>query len=107
MSAPLGGCARSHSRHHAYHQHHTKDLSHPWYDPEEWAAQPKWKHLVMENPLSPFYLFPAYLYLGVPDGSHMFPGSMYKGESNTEKAKCVVSSLSVFLFQYILLTVTQ
>eukprot|EP01032_Pedospumella_encystans_P038710 gene38710-43873_t len=62
----------SHRRHHMYHNHETKDYSHPWYTPERLARPEEGKGRMMHEHtwmrvMFPYIGWPLYLY-GMPDG---------------------------------------
>eukprot|EP01083_Nonionella_stella_P109933 321194_1 len=76
LCVPFWPWAYSHSIHHRYHNHFDKDRSHPHYDRKEC----KYDSIIEEkfwhnNFITPLYAFFAYLFLGLHDGSHVWPYS--------------------------------
>lgn len=92
----------SHRRHHMYHNHETKDYSHPWYTPERLAQPDEGLARMMHSQswmrfLFPFYGWHIYLY-GLPDGSHYFPfmdHRLWKESTSDERSKCLLSTAVV------------
>eukprot|EP01083_Nonionella_stella_P074244 201323_1 len=98
LCVPFWPWAYSHSKHHQYHNHYEKDRSHPWYDRQkyDWDRSFPWQM---------FVAWFAYLYVGLWDGSHIVPFSPLFGGNKKESIKCVVSTLFVVLFLYIMLSI--
>lgn len=97
----------SHRRHHMFHNHESKDYSHPWYTPERIQRPDEGLARFMDrNPIVrivfPFIGWPLYL-LGMPDGSHWVPFKSFffgarlwkESEGNIEAIKCILSTLVV------------
>lgn len=92
----------SHRRHHMYHNHESKDYSHPWYTPERLQRPDEGMARLMHKQswlrfLFPFYGWHIYLY-GLPDGSHYFPFTnqrLWKESTPEEKTKCYLSTAVV------------
>jgi len=92
----------SHSRHHAFHNHISKDYSHPWYTPDKLEKpDEELARLMDRNPwvrfFFPFFGWLIYLY-GMPDGSHFIPFKsqrMWAESDPVEYTKCIISSLVV------------
>ena len=86
--------AKSHKKHHLGHNHLERDYSHQWYIREEKdSIDPVGKFAYKSRLLQLPFLYFVYLFLGVPDGGHVFfYGRMWENESLKEK---IDSSLSV------------
>jgi omega-3 fatty acid desaturase (delta-15 desaturase) len=88
-----------------YHNHETKDYSHPWYTPERLARPEEGKGRMMhENTmlrmLFPYFGWQLYLY-GMPDGSHYFPfmeDRMWRESTVREQRECYLSLAVVLAF---------
>jgi omega-3 fatty acid desaturase (delta-15 desaturase) len=100
IMVPFYPWALSHARHHMFHNHETKDYSHPWYTeerymrPDEGTARFFREHKLLRGTF-PLYGWFLYLY-GMPDGSHFFPFSgqrMWKESDSTDQYKCIISSI--------------
>mmetsp|Transcript_28258 Transcript_28258/g.48445 ORF Transcript_28258/g.48445 Transcript_28258/m.48445 type:complete len:376 (-) Transcript_28258:263-1390(-) len=95
----------SHRRHHMYHNHETKDYSHPWYTPERLARPEEGKGRMMHEHtwmrvMFPYIGWPLYLY-GMPDGCHFIPfvtDRMWKESTDKEKRECYLSLVTVLAF---------
>eukprot|EP00494_Astrolonche_serrata_P028701 UN28968 len=99
---PFWPWALSHNKHHLYHNHIVKDYSNPWHvknGPGE-AALDFWG----VRQILPIVAWPTYLIGGFSDGTHFFPTAcrLYKNSTLKSKLKCIVSSLSVFVWLYVL-----
>ncbi len=82
-----------------YHNHVSKDYSHPWYTPDRFDHPDEGLARMMHNEPLLTITFPIYgwhLYLfGLPDGSHYYPFAgqrMWVGASDLDRMKCIVSS---------------
>eukprot|EP01083_Nonionella_stella_P282246 960492_1 len=99
LCVPFYPWAYSHSKHHQYHHHFEKDLSHPWYDRKKVVTD------LPGNILFIFVGFFAHLYFGLMDGSHIVPFSVLFHGNNKERIKCVVSTSFVVLFVCLMMAV--
>ena len=92
---PFVPWAKSHRMHHLNHNHLERDYSHQWYISEErdnLAGYIKAGHMT-RNIMLPFLYF-VYLFLGVPDGGHVFfYGRMWEDSNWKEKLNAYISSL--------------
>lgn len=88
-----------------YHNHETKDYSHPWYTPErlekpeEELARMAHSHSWMRA-VFPFIGWHMYLY-GMPDGSHYIPfmkQRLWATSTVEEQRKCYLSTVVVIAF---------
>ena len=90
---PFVPWALSHRKHHLNHNHLERDYSHQWFIREERDdLHPliKASHLTRNLQLPILYF--VYLFLGVPDGGHVFfYGRMWEGHSLKEKADAAIS----------------
>lgn len=98
LLVPFWPWAHSHRQHHLYHQHEKKDKSHPWH---RLKKENMLSYKFLKTPIiSPLVMlvsgFFTYMYLGLYDGVHIFPGALFK--TTKDKYKCVVSTLTVFIF---------
>jgi len=107
IAVPFYAWAYSHKQHHKYHNHHEKDLSHSWFTAEEWASDTAYPSLRQSRVfllIQPFIGYFYYLYLGIPDGSHVWPLSkLYQREEKTEirrkhEIESAISTTSLVLF---------
>lgn len=102
----------SHRRHHMYHNHITKDYSHPWYTPERFEQPDEKIAKFMDQygwfrGLFPFFGWAVYLF-GMPDGSHFFPflcfpfstQRMWRESPIIEVFKCLFSTSIVIAYAY-------
>jgi omega-3 fatty acid desaturase (delta-15 desaturase) len=103
LLVPFWPWKKSHQLHHMYHNHLTKDMSHPWLTAEyvENELSPL-KEAIMACPAFAFveYTF-VYLMAGIADGSHYLPTSKLFADT-TERIQCAVSSLSCIGFMGVL-----
>lgn len=84
----------SHRNHHLYHNSLTQDRSHPWFTPQDWEAASPTTRVFTRSPLALIVGFAVYLYVGEPDGCHVYPlGRMFK--STSDKLWALVSTLVV------------
>ncbi|KAJ3392863.1 hypothetical protein HDU84_003347 [Entophlyctis sp. JEL0112] len=90
LLVPFWPWAKSHSVHHAFHQHKNKDKSHTWYDREEEGVEVI--ALKSQPFLIPFMYFFVYLLAGYPDGSHFNPFSNLFATAR-EAVMCAVSTV--------------
>jgi len=89
----------THRRHHMYHNHVTKDYSHPWYTADRVGQADEGLYRFFREHKELMATFPlfgwtAYL-LGSPDGSHFIPipsQRMWKESPSVEYTKCIVST---------------
>ena len=64
LLVPFWPWAYSHKQHHRFHNHETKDMSHPWMTPERYAAtNPVVRFLALDHWWGAFLGFPGYLLL--------------------------------------------
>ena len=99
----------THRRHHMYHNHVSKDYSHPWYTEDREQVQDEGLYRFFRTTLNgnlmatfPLFGWTAYL-LGSPDGSHFVPipsQRMWKESPAVEHAKCFVSTAVVCAYAY-------
>eukprot|EP01035_Chromulina_nebulosa_P018266 gene18266-23941_t len=73
----------SHRRHHMYHNHVDKDYSYPWYTEDRLTKDDEYMaRFLHDNPLAifffPFYGWPIYFILGLPDDTFDFPYRVHK-----------------------------
>mmetsp|Transcript_14731 Transcript_14731/g.21040 ORF Transcript_14731/g.21040 Transcript_14731/m.21040 type:complete len:424 (-) Transcript_14731:148-1419(-) len=90
---PFVPWANSHRQHHLNHNHLERDYSHQWFirekihDLEDYIL---WSHKG-RNLMLPFLYF-VYLFLGIPDGSHViFYGRMWENSNLKEKLDAAIS----------------
>ena len=93
----------SHRSHHAYHNHIDKDLSHPWMRQETHEHLHWMKKKILDHPLLNFITFTIiYLWIGLPDGSHIYPfSSLFP--TILDRIQCVISTLTTiaaFFYMY-------
>ena len=106
LLVPFFPWSYSHRKHHQFHNHKDKDLSHPWFSEEE-MNQSLPRKLHFSNWISPFFAFFIYLYAGFFDGSHILPiGKLYRTATTLEKVKCLISTSSIVLFIAIVIKLT-
>lgn len=94
----------SHRRHHMYHNHVSKDYSHPWYTEERKAREDEWPYRMTDSfplfrALMPLFGWFVYL-LWSPDGCHFYPFAsqrMWAESFGDEKQKCIVSGAYTIL----------
>lgn len=98
----------SHRRHHMFHNHVTKDYSHPWYTEERLKQSEEALGRLMDDNswirfFFPFVGWQLYLY-GMPDGSHFIPFPSQRmwresqAENSDEPVKCIISAVVVGLY---------
>ena len=98
LLVPFWPWAYSHKQHHRFHNHETKDMSHPWMTPERYeATNPLVRFLALDHWWGAFLGFPGYLLLEAretsTDGSHFYPGSrLFDRAPKDERVKCAVSA---------------
>ncbi len=94
LMVPYFPWARSHHKHHCYHNHKDKDRSHPWNTPAELENSHPIMRRALPTILAPFISFWAYIFVGMsPDGCHIvWFGRLYDGASSFEKIKGCVST---------------
>lgn len=101
LMVPYYPWAMSHRRHHMFHNHQKRDASHPWFTSHAWARLPTITKMMSLSMITPFIGFAMYLYMGVFDGSHIFPFSkLFNGASWRTRAKCVLSTAIVAAYAY-------
>lgn len=86
--------AKSHKKHHLGHNHIEKDFSHQWYVREEKdSLHPIIKASYLTRNLQLPILYFVYLFLGVPDGGHVFfYGRMWERSTKKERRNALISS---------------
>ena len=100
LLVPFWPWAYSHKQHHRFHNHETKDMSHPWMTPERYAeTNPVVRFLALDHPWGVFLGFPGYLLLepkwSSTDGSHFNPQSrLFDRAPKDERVKCAVSTVA-------------
>lgn len=95
LLVPFFPWAYSHRKHHQFHHHKDKDMSHPWFTEEE-VKKSIVKKYYLSSVISPFLSYLIYLYPGEYDGSHIIPiGKLYSNASLNEKMKCCISVFSL------------
>jgi omega-3 fatty acid desaturase (delta-15 desaturase) len=104
LLVPFWPWAYSHKQHHRFHNHETKDMSHPWMTAERYqATNPIVRFLALDHWWGAFLGFPGYLLLeqksASTDGSHFYPGSrLFDRAPKDERLKCAVSTVSCVSF---------
>lgn len=100
LLVPYWPWQKSHRLHHMYHNHLTKDMSHPWFTKELYDDLNSFEEALLQNPLTLFIKYSLlYLFMGKRDGSHINPfGVLF--ETNTERLQCFVSTITVILAGY-------
>jgi len=103
LLVPYWPWAYSHKQHHRFHNHRTKDHSHPWFNAEEYeAVNPIVRFLALDHPWGAFLGFPGYLLLeprwSGTDGSHFNPDSRLFDRAPLERRKCAISTACVASF---------
>lgn len=90
---PFVPWALSHRKHHLHHNHLDRDYSHQWFIREERDdLHPLIKASHFTRNLQLPILYFVYLFMGVPDGGHVFfYGRMWEGHSLKEKADAAIS----------------
>ena len=95
----------SHHLHHLNHNHIKDDYSHVWFISSK--KDKVFNHLINRITYSlrwiqPFITWPMYLYLGQPDGGHLFLfGRLWKGKSTKEYARGYLSSCTTLISMYL------
>ena len=95
----------THRRHHMYHNHVSKDYSHPWYtdvDTSDSGMYRFFEHHREFMAAMPLIGWTMYL-LGSPDGNHFLPipsQRMWKESDSVEYVKCVISTVVVLCYSY-------
>jgi len=96
LCTPFAAWRRSHHRHHSYHNHIKEDYSHMWFTESQRPKIMKLPHLVAHYSIrvaTPFLNWFVYLYVGQPDGGHLFLyGRLWKDASLADFARGYVSS---------------
>jgi len=98
LLVPFWPWAYSHRQHHRFHNHRTRDKSHPWHTAEEYnAVSPLVRFLALDHFWGVFLAWPGYLLLESKahgtDGSHFWPGSrLFDGAPKGERRRCVFST---------------
>lgn len=102
LMVPFYPWARSHHKHHCYHNHKTEDRSHPWLTPDDFSRVTISMRKILPTVISPFVSFWVYLFVGMaPDGCHVvWFGQLYQGASKTQKFKAFISIACVFVWIY-------
>lgn len=103
LLVPFFPWAYSHRLHHQFHNHVEKDKSHPWMTAVKKKntmcfVEKKFIKYISEGVLGPFINFAMYLFFGAGDGSHVYPGKLYKNANKSEKIKCVISTIAIVCF---------
>lgn len=100
---PFWPWARSHRKHHLFHNNIDKDLSHPWMTDEEFVQLTEkgplgWLGGLLYKVVTPVFGYAVYL-AGIPDGSHFIPvGKLYAGANLADRIGCLFSSAIVVAF---------
>ncbi len=97
LLVPYFPWAYSHRKHHQFHNHVTKDHSHPWLT-EEIVQSHFLRKTYLTSFLAPLTGFYIYLYPGQNDGSHINPMSKLFQDSKKEQIKCGISTFSILCF---------
>lgn len=104
IMTPFFPWQRSHLKHHNFHNHATKDWSHPSRyetEPIGHIAFDDLPHLIKR--IFPFIAWPTYITYGAPDGSHYIPlpsHRIYEKANTKEYLKCIFSALVNFAWMY-------
>ena len=113
LLVPFWPWAYSHKQHHRFHQHETKDMSHPWMTAETYqGTNPVVRWLALDHWWGAFLGFPGYLLLeqkwASTDGSHFWPASrLFDKAPKDERLKCAVSTLACAGFLGLTFAVTD
>lgn len=95
LMVPYWPWQKSHRLHHMYHNHLSKDMSHPWMTKVVYDDLTDFEEALLENPLSMFVKYTLlYLLAGKMDGSHVVPFSQLFTDT-TERVQCAVSTLAM------------
>lgn len=85
----------SHRKHHTYHNHLERDYSHQWFvreqkDDLEWWIKASHATRNVQLPI----LYFVYLFMGIPDGGHVFPfyGRLWENHTLNTKIRGFMSS---------------
>ena len=104
LMVPFYPWAYSHKQHHRFHNHRTKDMSHPWMKAEEYKeTNAVVRALALDHWIGLYLGFPGYLLMepewSSTDGSHFWPWSrLFDRAPKNERLKCAVSSASCIAF---------
>ena len=105
---PYYQLVKSHKKHHAYHNHITKDAHIKRFHLDEYNNNKKISMILYDLPIFiPFaYLF-GYLIVGfgTDDGSHYFPWSKLFNTTTKDKLKYVLSTAVCYTYLYIFLNI--
>eukprot|EP00835_Amoeboradix_gromovi_P005833 NODE_594_length_6300_cov_0.153201.p4 type:complete len:323 gc:universal NODE_594_length_6300_cov_0.153201:2184-3152(+) len=98
LNVPFYPWKFSHNLHHRFHNHFEKDKSHIWIK----EAEQNILHLFFQIPLVELVAYTCfYLWVGVPDGSHVLPNSKLF-TSLKDRAQCFVSVATIVVFDLFL-----
>jgi len=85
----------THTAHHTYHQHFDKDRSHPWWPVGTRQTESTFYRLFRLSGAAVFFSWPAYLYGGYLDGTHILPLSKAFAGNIVTILKCLGSTITV------------
>ena len=116
LCTPFDAWRRSHHRHHSFHNHFIEDYSHMWFYKSELdkpgstttpITLSAYLHY-LGRAITPLVNWPLYLYVGRPDGGHLFLyGRLWKDAKWSEMARGYMSSavtLASMCFWYTMLS---
>ena len=109
LCTPFDAWRRSHHRHHSFHNHFIEDYSHMWFYKSELdkpgstttpITLSAYLHY-LGRAITPLVNWPLYLYVGRPDGGHLFLyGRLWKDAKWGELARGYVSSAVTLASMY-------
>uniref|UniRef100_A0AC35U4G5 FA_desaturase domain-containing protein n=1 Tax=Rhabditophanes sp. KR3021 TaxID=114890 RepID=A0AC35U4G5_9BILA len=94
IMAPYWPWQKSHRQHHTYTSHLEKDRGHVWITENHFEGLDVISQNYVKFPPTGLLLWHMYTFLGIPDGSHFWPGSRLF-TNTTERIQCAVSALAV------------
>ncbi|KAI6196473.1 Fatty acid desaturase, type 1 domain-containing protein [Aphelenchoides besseyi] len=90
---------KTHRMHHTHTYHIEKDKGHPWVEENDYKTRNWFVQHFCAIPISAFFRFHMYMFLGLPDGSHFNPLSELL-KTNKERFLCLCSGLASALLIY-------
>ncbi|KAI6216784.1 Omega-6 fatty acid desaturase, endoplasmic reticulum isozyme 1 [Aphelenchoides besseyi] len=91
---------KTHRMHHTHTYHIEKDKGHPWVEENDYKTRNWFVQHFCAIPISAFFRFHMYMFLGLPDGSHFNPLSELL-KTNKERFLCLCSGLASAFSVYI------